>query len=128
MATKEITGENFQETVGKEGIVLLDFWADWCGPCKRFSPIYEATSEEHPEVTFGKVDTEANQELSAALQIQSIPTIMMFRDGVLLAREAGMLPKEALNDLISQAEKLDMDEVRKQVEEQMQQAEAQQEG
>ena len=122
------TDENAKEAIESGKPVVIDFWAEWCGPCKRFGPIFEATSEEHPEVTFGKVDTEANQELAAALQIQSIPTIMMFRDGVLLAREAGMLPKEALNDLISQAEKLDMDEVRKQVEEQMKQAEAQQEG
>ncbi|AHI04120.1 thioredoxin [Corynebacterium falsenii DSM 44353] len=115
MATVQITGENFQETVQQDGIVVLDFWADWCGPCKRFAPIFEQISEEHPDATFGKVDTEANQDLSAALQIQSIPTIMMFRDGILLAREAGLLPPQALNDLINQAQALDMDEVRKQV-------------
>lgn len=126
MATKEITEQNFQEVVQQEGIVLLDFWAEWCGPCKRFGPIFEEASNENEQVTFGKVDTEANQQLAAALQIQSIPTLMMFRDGILLARESGLLPKEALNDLISQAEKLDMDEVRKQVEEQMKQAQAQQ--
>lgn len=121
MATKEITQDNFQETVQQDGIVLLDFWAEWCGPCKRFGPIFEETSNEHEDYTFGKVDTEANQELAGALQIQSIPTLMMFRDGVLLARESGLLPKEALKDLISQAEKLDMDEVRKQVEAQQEQ-------
>ncbi|AEI10479.1 thioredoxin [Corynebacterium resistens DSM 45100] len=120
MATIEVTGENFQDTVSQDGIVLLDFWAEWCGPCKRFGPIFEHASEQNPDAVFGKVDTEANQELSAALQIQSIPTLMVFRDGILLAREAGLLPGEALNDLISQAKELDMDEVRKQVEAQNQ--------
>ncbi|MBC6794867.1 thioredoxin [Corynebacterium macclintockiae] len=116
MATVEITGENFQETVQGDGIVVLDFWAEWCGPCQRFAPIFEKVSEEHPDAVFGKVDTEAQQELSAALQIQSIPTVMMFRDGVLLARESGLLSAKALNDLMDQAQKLDMDEVRKQLE------------
>lgn len=120
MATIEVTGENFQDTVSQDGIVLLDFWAEWCGPCKRFGPIFEQASEQNPDAVFGKVDTEANQELSAALQIQSIPTLMVFRDGILLARESGLLPGEALNDLISQAKQLDMDEVRKQVEAQNQ--------
>ena len=116
MATVEITGENFQETVQGDGIVVLDFWAEWCGPCQRFAPIFEKVSEEHPDAVFGKVDTEAQQELSAALQIQSIPTVMMFRDGALLARESGLLSAKALNDLMDQAQKLDMDEVRKQLE------------
>ena len=120
MATIEVTGEKFQDTVSQDGIVLVDFWAEWCGPCKRFSPIFEQASEQNPDAVFGKVDTEANQELSAALQIQSIPTLMVFRDGILLARESGLLPGEALNDLISQAKQLDMDEVRKQVEAQNQ--------
>ena len=116
MATTEITGANFQETVQGDGIVALDFWADWCGPCKRFAPIFEQASEENPDAVFGKVDTEANQELSAALQIQSIPTLMLFRDGVLLARESGLLPGKAINELIAKAKELDMDEVRKQIE------------
>ncbi|MGV0384209.1 thioredoxin [Corynebacterium sp. 22_2729] len=116
MATIEITGANFQDTVQGDGIVVLEFWAEWCGPCKRFAPIFEQVSDEHPEAVFGKVDTEANQELSAALQIQSIPTLMLFRDGVLLARESGLLPAKALNELIAKAEELDMDEVRKQIE------------
>ena len=118
MATVEITAENFQETVQKDGIVVLDFWAEWCGPCKRFGPIFEEVSEQHPDAVFGKVDTEANQELSAALEISSIPTLMMFRDGILLARESGLLPAQALNDLVQQAQALDMDEVRRQVAEQ----------
>jgi len=126
MATVEITGENFQDTISKDGVVLLDFWAEWCGPCKRFGPIFEEVSEQFPEHTFGKVDTEANQELSAALQIQSIPTLMVFRDGVLLAREAGLLPAAALQELIGKAEELDMEEVRKQIE--AAQAEQQQAG
>lgn len=116
MATTEITGANLQETVQGDGIVVLDFWADWCGPCKRFAPIFEQASEENPDAVFGKVDTEANQELSAALQIQSIPTLMLFRDGVLLARESGLLPGKAINELIAKAKELDMDEVRKQIE------------
>ena len=126
MATVEITGENFQDTMSKDGVVLLDFWAEWCGPCKRFGPIFEEVSEQFPDHTFGKVDTEANQELSAALQIQSIPTLMVFRDGVLLAREAGLLPAAALQELIGKAEELDMEEVRKQIE--AAQAEQQQAG
>lgn len=115
MATQEITSENFQQTVQADGIVLLDFWAEWCGPCQRFGPIFEAVSEEYPQHTFGKVDTEANQDIAAALQIQSIPTLMLFRDGVLLAREAGLLPAAALKELIGQAEGLDMDDVRAQI-------------
>ena len=126
MATLEITGENFQDTISEDGVVLLDFWAEWCGPCKRFGPIFEEVSEQFPDHTFGKVDTEANQELSAALQIQSIPTLMVFRDGVLLAREAGLLPAAALQELIGKAEELDMEEVRKQIE--AAQAEQQQAG
>ncbi|RAV31324.1 thioredoxin [Corynebacterium heidelbergense] len=118
MATKEITSENFKSTVEQDGIVLLDFWAEWCGPCKRFGPIFEQVSEKYENYTFGKVDTEANQELSAALQVQSIPTLMMFRDGVLLAREAGLMPPQALEDLIAQAEALNMDDVRAQIAEQ----------
>lgn len=115
VATVEINQSNFQDTISAEGIVLLDFWAEWCGPCQRFGPIFEQVSEEFPEHTFGKVDTEANQELSAALQIQSIPTLMMFRDGILLAREQGLLPPAALQELITKAQELDMDDVRKQV-------------
>lgn len=115
MATIEITGQNFKETIEKDGITILDFWAEWCGPCKRFGPIFERASEQNPQVTFGKVDTEANQELSAALQIQSIPTIMFFRDGVLLERVSGLIGEGEIKDLIGKAEALDMDAVRQQI-------------
>lgn len=118
MSTQTITGENFKDTIEQDGIVLLDFWAEWCGPCKRFGPVYEQVSEEYPGFVFGKVDTEANQELAAGLQIQSIPTLMAFRDGVLVYRDAGALPPKALKDLIEQVKDLDMDEVRQKVAEQ----------
>ncbi|WP_371132890.1 thioredoxin [Corynebacterium phoceense] len=115
VATVDVTEKDFESTVSAEGIVLVDAWADWCGPCKRFAPVYDAASEKHENITFAKLDTEANQGLSAALQIQSIPTLMAFRDGVMVFRQAGALPPAALEDLIGQVEGLDMDEVRKQV-------------
>ena len=114
MATVEITKDNFADVV-KEGTVFLDFWAEWCGPCRMFAPTFEKTSEEYPQVTFGKVDTEDQQELAAQFQIMSIPTLMVFRDGIKLFEQAGALPPAALKDLVEQAEKLDMDEVRKQI-------------
>lgn len=118
MATIDVTEETFEQTVSGEGITLVDAWADWCGPCKRFAPVYEKASEQHTEATFAKLDTEANQGLAAALQIQSIPTLMIFRDGIMVFREAGALPPAALEDLITQVKGLDMDDVRRQVEEQ----------
>ncbi|WP_411709044.1 thioredoxin [Corynebacterium sp. LaCa116] len=118
MATIDITEATFEETVTGEGITLVDAWAEWCGPCKRFGPVFEKASEEHPEATFAKLDTEANQDLAVKLQIQSIPTLMVFRDGILVFRQAGTMPPAALEDLISQIKDLNMDEVRAQVEEQ----------
>ena len=118
MATIDVTEENFEETVTGEGITLVDAWADWCGPCKRFAPVFEKASEEHTDATLAKLDTEANQGLASALEIQSIPTLMIFRDGILVFREAGALPPAALEDLLKQVKDLDMEEVRRQVEEQ----------
>ena len=118
MATIDITEDTFQETISADGITLVDAWAEWCGPCKRFGPVFEKASEEHPDATFAKLDTEANQDLAVKLQIQSIPTLMVFRDGILVFRQAGTMPPAALEDLISQVKDLNMDEVRAQVEEQ----------
>ena len=115
MATTEITTRNFEPTIAKEGIVLLDFWASWCGPCRTFGPIFERVAEKNPDLTFGKVDTEAEQELAGGLGIQSIPTLMIFRDQVLLFSQPGLIPEEALDDLVARARALDMDEVRRQV-------------
>lgn len=115
MSTVDLTAETFESTVTADGIVLVDFWASWCGPCRVFAPVFGEASEEHPDITFAKVDTEAEQQLAGALQIMSIPTLMIFRDGILLFSQPGALPKAALDDLISQVEALDMDEVRTQV-------------
>jgi thioredoxin 1 len=114
MATQALTATNF-DTVASEGIVLIDFWADWCGPCKKFAPTYEKVSERHPDITFGKVDTEAEQGLAAQFEIRSIPTIMAIRDGVIVFSQPGMLPEQAVESLIEQVRGLDMDEVKKEV-------------
>ncbi|MDH4658078.1 thioredoxin [Corynebacterium pyruviciproducens] len=115
MATIEVNESNFQDTISKDGIVLIDCWASWCGPCRAFGPVFEEASEKHTDAVFGKLDTEANQGIAAALQIQSIPTLMIFRDNILVYREAGALPAAALENLIQQVKGLDMDDVRRQV-------------
>ncbi len=116
MATTELTADSFTDTVEDNDIVLIDFWADWCGPCRTFGPIYEEASERHPEVVFGKVDTEAEQQLAAEFGIRSIPTLMAFRDEVLVFAQPGVLPGEALDELIGKVKDLDMDEVRAEIE------------
>ena len=115
MATVQLTGENFEQNAIGDGITLVDFWASWCGPCRAFAPVFEKASENHPDITFGKVDTEAEQDLAGAAQITAIPTLMAFRDGVLVYREAGALPAKALEDLIVQIRDLDMDEIKAKV-------------
>lgn len=115
MSTRELTLADFESTVSAPGIVLVDFWAAWCGPCRQFAPIFEAASEKHADITFAKVDTEAEQQLAGMAQITSIPTLMLFRDGVLLFNQPGALPAQALEDVIGQAQALDMDEVRAQI-------------
>ena len=118
LATVEVTKENFEETTIGEGITIVDAWAEWCGPCKRFAPVFDKASEEHEDITFAKLDTENNQELAGALQIQAIPTLMVFRDGIQVFNQAGALPPAAFEDLIKQVRDLDMDAVREQVEQQ----------
>jgi len=117
-ATVEITQQNFKQLVEKDGIVLIDWWASWCGPCRMFAPTYEKVAAKHPDITFGKVDTEAQPELAGSFDIRSIPTLMILRDKVLLFSQAGALPEAALEDLIRQVRALDMDKVRAEIAEQ----------
>ena len=115
MATVDLTDQTFERAVLDGGIVLVDFWADWCGPCKAFAPIYDSTSAANDDIVFAKVDTDANEALSAAMGIQAIPTLMAFRDGIGVFSQAGALPRPALEDLIRQVRALDMDAIRAEI-------------
>ena len=121
MASTTLTAENFEKTILEGGTVFVDFWAEWCGPCKRFGPVFESASEQHADVVFGKVDTEAEQALAAAANITSIPMLMGFRDGILVFAQAGALPAPMLEDVITKVQALDMDAVRADIEAQKKQ-------
>jgi thioredoxin 1 len=124
MSTVDLTLETFDDTIRDNEMVFVDFWAEWCGPCRAFAPTYSAVAAENPDVVFAKVDTEDQQQLAGAFGIRSIPTLMVFRDQVLLYSQPGALPREALDDLLGQVRALDMDDVRRQIAEQEQHASA----
>lgn len=115
MATVELTRDNFKQTIDNNGMVLVDFWAEWCGPCRMFAPIYDDISERYPDAVFGKVNTEREQELARMFGIRSIPTLMIFRDQIIIFSQPGALPASALEDLVNKAQALDMNVVREQV-------------
>ena len=115
MALQNLTAENFNDEVQKHQIAILDFWAPWCGPCRSFAPIFEKVSQEYPEILFGKINTEEEQELAGHFQIRSIPTVMILKEGIVVFSQAGMLPEEALHDLLKQVQELDMDKVREEI-------------
>ena len=115
MSTVTLTKDTIDEVIGAEGITLVDWWAEWCGPCKQFGPVFEAASEQHSDVVFGKIDTEDQRELAAAAQITSIPTLMAFRDGILVFSQPGALPAAGLEQIITAVKDLDMDDVRRQI-------------
>ena len=118
MAVTELTKDDFEQTVTDNSFVIVDFWAPWCGPCRSFAPVYDKVSEDHPDIIFAKVNTEQEQEIAAHFQIRSIPTLMIFRDKVIIYSEAGALPEGAFRELLQKAADLDMDQVRQQIAEQ----------
>ncbi len=124
MATINLTNDNFKETVDGNDIVLVDFWAEWCGPCKMFAPIFEEVSEKHPDIVFGKINTEEQQQLAAMFQIRSIPTLMIFREQIVIFAQPGMLPGSALEEIIQKARELDMEMVRAEIAKQQAQQDA----
>ena len=124
MATVELTEQNFAETINTNDMVIVDFWASWCGPCKNFAPIFETASDANPDIVFAKINTEEQQGLAGQFQIRSIPTLMIFREQIIIFSQPGMLPASALDELIGKARELDMDQVRQQIQEQQSQSSA----